>query len=204
MPIRNRKTEPLDDTARRFLQIGQNTPEVHEGQSADKGKLQEGWERTLLHEACEYGDDMVRYVAMHKDLTPEEAAWGVCLGIYCARDVYPNGAEEFDDLGDQAAKDLVLPQTTVVTDEGEIARIQMELTDFDDAGFRRAALFSEKFQDFLKGKKQQLGISNRQGAYGLGRAFHNLRRTFPTDNGGSATFDELARRSGLYFVENKE
>ena len=204
MPIRSKKTGALDNTAKQFLQIGGNAPEVHEGQKADEGKLKEGWERALFAEACAYGDDLVRYTAAHYKLTPEEIARAFCLGLYCARDAYPNGAEEFDDLGDQAAKDLILTHTTVVTDEEEIARIQTELPEFPEDRFQEAALFSENFQEFLKSKKIQTGISNRQGAYGLNRAFHNLRKTFPAKSGGSAAFDELARRAGMYFVKNKE
>ena len=205
MPIRSNKPDgSLDDTAKRFLQIGGNTPEVHEGQKADAEKQRDGWERVLLSEACEYGDDLVRYVAMHQQLESEELAWGFCLGIYCARAEYPNGGDEFDDLVDQAAKDLVLSETTVVNDQEEIAKIQMELPQFTASRLEEAAVFSENFQEFLKKKKHQVGMSNRQGAYGLGRAFHNLRRTFPADKGGSAAFDELARRAGQYFTENKE
>jgi hypothetical protein len=204
MPIRSRKTDPLDDTSKRFLQIGQNAPEIHAGQKIDDDKLKGGWERALFAEACDYGDDLVVYTTAHHKLSPEEIVWGFCLGLYCARGVYPNGAEEFDDLGDQAAKDLVLSATTIVTDEEEIARIQTALPEFPEERFREAAVFSENFQEFLKNKKIQTGISNRQGAYGLGRAFHNLRRTFPVDRGGSAAFDELARRAGVYFVKNKE
>lgn len=205
MPIRSSKgSEPLDETAKQFLQIGRNAPEVHEGQKADGDKQREGWERMLLSEACEYGDDLVRYVAMHQQMSPLQLAWGFCLGLYCARAEYPNGGDEFDDLGAQAAKDLVLAETTVIDDEDEIARIQTELTPFTEQQQHEAAVFSENFQEFLKKKKHQVGISNKQGAYGLGRAFHNLRRTFPRDQGGSAAFDELARRAGLYFAENKE
>lgn len=205
MPLRSNKPDrDLDATARRFLQIGRNAPEVHEGQQADANKQREGWERILLIEACEYGDDLVRYVAMHQKLSPMEMAWGFCLGLYCARAEYPNGGEEFDDLGIQAAQDLVLSEMTLITDEDEIVRIQTELPQLDDKQQKEAALFSEDLQEFLKKKKHQVGISNKQGAYGLGRAFHNLRRTYPVDRGGSAAFDEFARRAGRYFVDNKE
>lgn len=205
MPIRSSKPDRnLDATAKRFLQIGQDTLEVHEGQNADADKQREGWERVLLRESCEYGDDLVRYVALHQKLSPEEMAWGFCLGLYCARQEYPNGGEEFDELGVQASKDLVLAETTVITDEEEIARIQTELPQFNDIQQETAAVFSENFQEFLRKKKHQIGISNRQGAYGLSRAFYNLRRTYPKDKGGSAAFDELARRAGRYFADNKE
>ena len=205
MPIRSSKPDDkLDETAQRFLQIGQNAPEIHEGQKADADKQREGWERMLLSEACEYGDDLVRYIAMHKQLDPAQITWGFCLGLYCARAEYPNGGEEFDDLGEQAAKDLVLSETTVIEDAQEIERIQTELPQFTEKAQHEAAVFSENFQEFLKKKKHQVGISNKQGAYGLGRAFHNLRRTYPASHGGSAAFDELARRAGRYFVDNKE
>jgi hypothetical protein len=203
MPIR--PDSKLDETARSFLGGGSGAKiEVHEGQEADEQKLLEQQERALLAEACDYGDDLVRYVAMHRDLSPEEAAWGFCLGLYCARNAYPEGGEEFDDIADQANKDLVLAKTTVITDQAEIDRIQTELPQFDDASFKKAATFAENVASFLQRKKQQLGIANKQGTYGLGRAFHNLRQTFPTANGGSAAFDELARRAGVYFAENKE
>lgn len=205
MPIRSSKPDrDLDATAKRFLQVGQNAPEIHEGQKADAEKQREGWERVLLAEACEYGDDLVRYVAMHHKHSSEELAWGFCLGLYCARAEYPNGGEEFDDLGDQAATDLVLAEDTVVRDQAEVERVQLELPQFSTERLREAALFSENFQEFLKKKKHQVGISNKQGAYGLGRAFHNLRRTFPANKGGSAAFDELARRAGQYFTDHKE
>lgn len=205
MPIRSSKPDrDLDATAKRFLQIGQDTPEIHEGQQADADKQREGWERLLLSEAGEYGDDLVRYVAMHRQLEHAELAWGFCLGLYCARIEYPNGGEEFDDLGEQAANDLVLAETTLVRDPEKAEKIQMEVPQFSDTRLKEAAVFSENFQEFLKKKKHQIGISNKQGAYGLGRAFHNLRRTFPADKGGSAAFDELARRAGQYFAKNKE
>jgi hypothetical protein len=204
MPIRAGKRGDLDDTARRFLQVGSNAPEIHKGQQADEEKQRDGWERMLFQEACEFGDDLVRYVAMHKRNTPEQLAWGVCLGLFCARNWYPNGEEEFDELTALAAKDLVLAQTTIVEDEEEIARIQTEMPQFSKESFEAAAEFSENFQDFIRKKKTQVGMSNKQGAYGLGRAFHNLRRTFPKESGGSAAFDELARRAGIYFAENRE
>jgi hypothetical protein len=202
MPIRPSKK--LDETAQRFLRAGSQPVEVHDGQQADEKRLAEQQERMLLAEACEYGDDMVRYVAMHKDLSPEEAAWGFCLGLYCARDAYPNGGDAFDDIADQARKDLVLAKTTIITDQAEIERIQTELPEFKEESFKRAAAFAENVASFLDRKKRQVGIGNKQGAYGLGRAFHNLRQTYPEEKGGSAAFDELARRAGLYFAENKE
>ena len=206
MPIRPNKTAPreLDATAQRFLGTSTAPPVVHEGQRADGERLAEQHERLLLSEACAYGDDMVRYVAMHKDLSPEEGAWGFCLGLYCARDAFPAGGDAFDDIAEQARKDLTLPITTEVTDEDAVARIQTELGEFTDEQFSRAAAFAENVASFLDRKKRQVGIGNKQGAYGLGRAFHNLRLTFPSDKGGSAAFDELARRAGIYFTDNKD
>jgi hypothetical protein len=202
MPIRPSKK--LDSIAKRFLESAEAPIHVHDGQKADKERLAEQQERMLLAEACEYGDDMVRYVAMHRDLSPEEAAWGFCLGLYCARNAYPDGGDAFDDIADQAHKDLVLVKTTIITDRAEIERIQTELPEFTEEQFQRAAVFAENIASFLDRKKRQVGIGNKQGAYGLGRAFHNLRQTFPGKSGGSAAFDELARRAGLYFAENKE
>lgn len=202
MPIRPSKK--LDDVAQRFLASGNAPVQVHNGQKADEKRLAEQQERVLLNEASAYGDDMVRYVAMHKDISPMEGAWGFCLGLYCARDAYPDGGDAFDDIADQARQDLVLTQTTIVTDQEEAARIQTELPEFTEEQFQRAATFAENFASFLDRKKRQVGIGNKQGAYGLGRAFHNLRQTFPKEKGGSAAFDELARRAGLYFAENKE
>lgn len=204
MPLR--ASSKLDDTAQRFLKAGAPAMpvQVHAGQRANDEQLAAQHERALLAEACEFGDDLVRYVAMHKDLTPEEAAWGFCLGLYCARDAYPGGGDAFDDVADQARQDLVLTQTTVIEDPEEIASIQTELPEFTDAQFERAAVFAENVASFLDRRKRQVGIANKQGAYGLGRAFHNLRQTFPRDRGGSAAFDELARRAGFYFADNKE
>jgi hypothetical protein len=205
MPLR--PNQQLDNTAQRFLKAGSATAapvQVHDGQKADDARLAAQHEQVLLSEACAYGDDLVRYVAMHQDLSPEEAAWGFCLGLYCARDAYPPGGDVFDDIADQARKDLVLAKTTVVTDQAEIERIQTELPEFTENQFTRSAAFAEDFANFLSRKKRQVGIANKQGVYGLGRAFHNLRQTFPKDRGGSAAFDELARRAGFYFADNKE
>lgn len=204
MPLRSRIPDKgLDETAKRFLGNAGDDVVRRDGQKADDDKLRHSQERMLLAEACEYGDDLVRYVAMHQNHTGEELAWGFCLGLYCARRDYPDGDEAFDDVAEQAGKDLVLAQTTVVSDPDEAVRIQTELQQFEDASFRRAAAFAENFASFLDRKKRQLGLGNKQGAYGLGRAFHNLRQTFPQDKGGSAAFDELARRAGIYFADNQ-
>lgn len=204
MPLRSRPpVTGMDDQARRFLGNVEDEVVQRQGQKADDDKLRTSQERMLLAEACQYGDDLVRYVAMHRDLSPEEAAWGFCLGLYCARDAYPDGDEAFDDIAEQAGKDLTLAETTIITDPDRVVQIQTELLEFEDKAFKLAAAFAEDFASFLDRKKRQLSIGNKQGAYGLGRAFHNLRQTFPMDRGGSATFDELARRSGIYFADNQ-
>jgi hypothetical protein len=194
MPIRSKTSG--DDFGKAFLGGGTTPPERHDGQKANEKKLAAGQERMLRAEACNFGDDLVRYVAMHQDNTHEELAWGFCLALYVARSIYPNGEEDFDEISDQAANDLVLSEENI-TEKAEVA-------PFSDGTFRRAAEFAELMQEYIRRKKPQTGISNRQGAYGLCRAFHNLRRTFPADKGGSAAFDELARRAGEYFAENRE
>lgn len=197
-----KKKKGLDELEQRFL--GPGAVQEHEGQTVDPKKELAQRERALLLEASDFGDDLVRYVAMHRSVLMPGLAWGFCLGLYCVRDLYPEGGEAFDDVVEQAATDLVLMNTTFVTDSDEILRIQTELPEFGEKEFETAGDFAEKFGQFISMKKRQLGVGNKQGAYGLGRAFHNLRGTYPADKGGSAAFDELARRAGIYFQENKE
>ena len=125
------------------------------------------------------------------------------LALLCQRADYPEGEAKFDELADQGGKDLQYDGPNNTLPEDEAAKVVQNLPPLEDARFEEAAKFAETFSAYISMKKQQLGVSNPQGAYGLGRAFHNLRFGFPKSEGGSAAFDEYAKRAGRYYDENK-
>lgn len=206
MPLRSEKPPRLDSLANAFL--GNQEAVIVEGQKADEKKQLEMAARQLLFEACDYGDVLVKYVAMHGRLSPAQAAWGFALALLNVRSEYPEGGDAFDDLAEQARQDLELAVTTEVTDPERIARTQAdaerEAQEWTHEEFTEAATFAENMAEYFGKKKRQQDIDNKQAAYGLGRAFHNLRLTFPADHGGSAAFDVYAKRAGVYLAENKE
>lgn len=194
----------LDPAALRFLGV-QNMADVQiiEGQKAKEEKLRAQTEKFLLEEACGFGDSLVHYVAAHnKEYTTKQLIWGTVLGTLCLREDYLDGVDKFDELADQGGKDLQLKvKTPEYTEEQrtEIIR-KVQLTQEEAL---TAAKFAELYAGYVAMKKRQTSISNIQIAYGLGRAFHNLRLTFPEDEGGYVAFDELARQAGGYFDANK-
>jgi hypothetical protein len=197
----NKKT--LDATARRFL--GSNLDEVRviAGQKADEKKLVASQERYLLAEACQFGDILVRYTMAHRKLSFEQRAWGFALSLFCIRGDFPEGLEDFDELADQGGNDLELSHKNVVTDAERASRIAKELPEFSQTGLQDAAGFAEQVSKYVETKKHQMGLSNPQAAYGLGRAFHNLRLGYPLSEGGTAAFDELTRRASGYYERFK-
>jgi hypothetical protein len=197
-----KKIQPtLDDTALRFLGNKREEIRVMEGQEAKATRLEEQRERFLLTESCEYGNSLVLMATGHRHLTPEQLAWGFTLSLLCLRADYPEGSDRFDDLADQAGKDLHLPVTTY--DEETIATIRKTLQPLVKEKEYEAAKFAEVIAKYIEMTKRRGELSNPQAAYGLGRAFHNLRSTFPADKGGTVAFDEYAKHAGMYYDVNK-
>lgn len=185
----------LDETAKNFLGVT-DEKDVKElrGQKADAQKVADVQKDLLLHEACNFGDALVRYVINHLKLSNEQRAWATTLGILCLRSDYPNGEATFDELSDQGGDDLELE--TINYDAFE--NIQKDALA-DESVFSEAAKFAELFAKYTAQLKNTFGISNPQVCYGIGRAFHNLRLTFPHESGGPAGFDHWASEAGAYF-----
>lgn len=197
----NRKD--LDATARRFLGSNLDQVRVMAGQKADDQKLLASQEKFLMAESCEFGDILVRYTMAHRKLTIEQRAWGFALALFCIRGDYPEGLEDFDGLADQGGDDLELSEKNVVTDTERAKAIADALPQFSETALQEAGVFSEQVSKYVETKKHQMALSNPQAAYGLGRAFHNLRLGFPIAMGGTAAFDELTRRASGYYERFK-
>jgi len=189
----------LDATARRFLGSNIDDVRVMAGQKADDKKLLASQEKFMVAESCEFGDIIVRYTIAHRKLSLEQRAWGFSLALFCIRGDFPEGVEDFDALADQGGDDLELSGKNVVTDVERAKSIADDVAQFSEIALREAGKFSEQVSKYVETKKHQMGLSNPQAAYGLGRAFHNLRLGFPTNAGGTAAFDEFVRRASGYY-----
>jgi hypothetical protein len=188
------KAPTLDSLAKGFLGVAsEKETRVIKGQTANAARQQAFYEQQLLHEACEFGDILVHYVGSHVDLPLPQRAFGTALGILNLRRDYPTGGEQFDELADLGGEELQLPKSTK---PAPIIEPPLPLTG---EALHNAAAFAESFVRYVTMKKQQLGLSNPQAAYGLGRAFHNLRLTFPVDDGNTVAFDFYAQQAGEYF-----
>lgn len=194
----------LDPAALRFLGVqSMQDVRVIEGQQAKEERLQAQTEKFLLDEACGFGDSLVHYVTAHnKEFTPKQLIWGTVLGTLCLREDYLEGVAKFDELADQGGKDLQLKTKPLECTEEQRTEIIRKAKLAQDETLT-AAKFAELYAGYVAMKKRQTSISNIQIAYGLGRAFYNLRMTFPEDEGGPVAFDELARQAGGYFDANK-
>lgn len=199
-----KKGDKLDPTVKKFLGVkDESEVKVVTNQKAEDKKLLNAREQYLLAEACEFGDILVSYIGAHPSLDLGQRAWAVVLALLCQRADYPEGVEKFDELADQGGKDLQYGGPDNTLPEDEAAAMVNNLPPLEDNRFEKAAQFAETFSAYISMKKQQLGVSNPQAAYGLGRAFHNLRLGFPKAEGGSAVFDEYARRAGRYYDEDR-
>lgn len=194
----------LDPSALQFLGVQSiRDVQVMEGQKAKEEKLRAQTEKFLLEEACGFGDSLVHYVAAHsKEYTLKQLIWGMVLGTLCLREDYLEGVDKFDELADQGGKDLKLETNVPEHTEEQCAKI-VHAAQLTKEETLNAAKFAELYAGYVAMKKRQTSISNIQIAYGLGRAFHNLRVTFPEDEGGRVAFDELAKQAGGYFAANK-
>lgn len=194
----------LTEAEKRFLGVNSiKDVEVVEGQQADANRQAQAFEQRLIAEAIEYGDSLMRYVIGHHRLSPAQRAWAIVLGILNVRREYPS-PEEFDELADRGGADLQLQTRNVITDPDRIAEIARDLPPFDNEELRGAAKFAEQFAGYIGMKLRQMGVDARQSVYGIGRVMHNVRFTFPMDQGGTAAFDELARRAGAYYDRYKD
>lgn len=187
----NKKAE-LDAIAKRFL--GTNNVNIITGQKSNEQKQKEMQEHYLLEEAKCFGDTLVRYIVAHRKLLTAQRAWSFGLTLFCLREDYPHGIDEFDELIDQGGKSLALDDQNFIVD-GE-----KELPEFTDIEQRQAAELAEKISKYVETKKHQLGLSNSQAVYGMGRAFHNLRLGYPLEEGSTEAFDTLVKRANQYFV----
>ncbi|MHC4619097.1 MAG: hypothetical protein ACYTEQ_15240 [Planctomycetota bacterium] len=206
-PYRKGDKVTLDDQTRKMLNVqSDDEVQVMEGQPVTEAraqKIRRAQEQSLLHEACEFGDMLVKYVGLHDKLNLTQRAWATALGIFNVRAEYPEGSVKFDDLADQGGDDLHLESTSEVSDEAQAEEIRQGLQPLEGESLEEAAKFAETFAKYITMKKHSLGISNPQAAYGLGRAFHNLRLGFPMEEGGAIAFDEWARQAGEYYDRNK-
>ena len=193
----------LDPIERRFLGVN-SIADVHvmEGQQSNEKRRAAGYEQHLVAEAIEYGDSLMRYIIGHHKLSPAQRAWAIMLGILNVRRDYPQ-ADEFDELADRGGADLQLQTRNVVSDPDRITAIAKDLPAFSPEELEDAAKFAEQFAGYIGMKLRQLGVDTRQSVYGIGRVMHNVRFTFPMDQGGTAAFDELAKRAGAYFDRYK-
>lgn len=196
----------LDAATQRYLGSDPSAIRTIPGQKADPQKVGAMQEKYLMADACRFGDILVRYVVAHHKLSFEQRVWGFTLALFCIRGDYPDGTEDFDVIADAGGYDLTLSDKNknVITDEEQAAQFALELPVFDPSAQHNAAQFAEQVTRYIEMKKQQQGVSNTQAAYGLGRAFHNLRLEYPRDKGGTAVFDELARRAHSYYVQHRE
>jgi hypothetical protein len=179
--------------------------EKHEGQKIDQDKAVAARERFFMEEACDYGDEIVKFASLRLvKYTPEQIVWGFCVGLYCLRRDYPGAAQAFDDIVERAGKELKVTATGAITDEAEIKKIQDGIVPFTEEEERVAVQFAEVFLQYISRSRKQTGVSEGQTVYGLGRSFHNLRLTYPKEKGGTAAFDTYARKAGNYYQTNKE
>lgn len=192
------KLPTMDDLAKNFLGVTKSSEvKVVSGQKANTERQQALYEQELAHEACEFGDVLVNYVGSHVDVPLAHRAFGVALGVLNLRSEYPGGGEQFDELADLGGEDLQIetkkktPVTAVVS--------SAKVTPLTEEALLAAAPFAEIFVRFVTMKKHQLGLSNPQTSYALGRTFHNLRTCFPPEDGGPAAFDQYAQQAGEYF-----
>lgn len=197
-------TRQIDDQTKRFLGVTRDDQvQVMKGQTADEKRLRSMREKALLAEACEFGDILVKYIGLHHKLSFHQRAFATALGIFNVRFEYPEGSDKFDDLADQGGDDLHLDTTSEVSDEAQAEEIRRGLRPLEGESLVEAAKFAETFAKYITMKKHSMGISNPQAAYGLGRAFHNLRLGFPMEEGGAIAFDKLALQAGEYFDRNR-
>jgi hypothetical protein len=186
------KTPTVDDLAKGFLGVASDREvQVVRGQKADPKRQQALYEQQLAKEACDFGDLLVNYVGAHTELTPAQRAFGTMLGVLNLRRDYPEGGESFDALADLGGEDLKLSSKSTAGLPAPPA-----LTPTTQLP---GAQFAEAFVRYVTMKKQQYGVSNPQAAYALGRMFHNLRLTFPPEDGGEDGFDLYGRQAGEYF-----
>lgn len=198
----------LDPTARAFLGTHRDGAVEIVQRAGQKVKVEavldaEG--RWRHEEACDFGNSLVQYVAMHEDLSVPQRVWGFSLASMCLREDYPDGTEVFDTLYESAEADLDLPGHPLTAfDEDERLTRVAKVEPMDEATLRAAAQFSEKVYAYIMKKRLGLGLHYTQAAYAIGRAFHNLRRTFPDALGGHPAFDEYVSDAGKYFANNKD
>lgn len=198
----NRKI-PTDPMAQRFLGPDLDKIKVVAGQRANEQKQLAAHEQYLFAEACEYGDDLVRYVMGHHRLQDVQRVWGYALAVFCLRRDYPEGVTDFDELFDKGGADLELQKKNIVKDPERIKAITEALPPFTLEVQQEAAGFAEHVSKYIESTKHRGGLSNAQAAYALGRAFHNMRFGFPLERGGTAAFDAWVTRASAYFERYK-
>jgi len=206
-PYNQSKEQPkIDDVTKRLLGV-KDSAQIHvmEGQTADADKLRAANEQYLLQEACRFADILVHYIGDRSMYTMGQRAFALNLSIQCLRFEYPERGDKFDEIADQGGEDVVdtAPTTNMAAVDAAADAVEQGLRDTKSEVFIKAAKFAETLTNYVTMKKDQLGISNVQCAYALGRLFHTMRTQFPADAGGVTTFDEYAQIAGRYFERNK-
>ena len=189
MKMANRKTFS-DRFSQAFLGDGPQT--VQHDQTVDPEAQAAAYNGYLQDEAVELGDSFVQWVAAHKTIPIHARAWGFVLGTFCTRAEYPGGVAAFDSIVAAAGEDLDLPRK-----EFDPPNIPEWTTE----AMHHATQFAELSAGYVSLVRRQRSISDQQAAYGIGRAWHNLRETFP--QGGPVGFDVLAREAADYFAQHK-
>jgi hypothetical protein len=180
-----------DQFAQTFL--GQDDAQVHQGGHVDPVAQAEAHQDYILEEASTFGNNFVQWIAAHKTVPIHVRAWGFVLGIFCIRAEYPAGAIEFDRIVAQAGEDLDLPGKSHANDD--------PLPPWTEITMRQATNFAELTSGYVALHRRQTDVHDDQAAYGIGRAWHNLRTTFPF--GGPEAFDTVAAHAVRYYEHEK-
>ena len=185
------KADELDATARSFL--GTDDVKVMPGQVADQKKLAKQQHQELIREACTFGDEVTAYITLHKDHALPVLAYATCLSVLALRTEYPDGYERFDEWAQRGGNDLVLEvKDATISEPYELSTKDMQ----------EGVVLAKTFAKEITRTHNRLNANNAQAAYGLGRAFQNLRLTFPPEFGGVEAFDKYAQEAGQYLLED--
>jgi hypothetical protein len=167
-------------------------PQVQQGQTVDSEAQANAFDGYLQDEAVVFGDNLMQWIAAHKNLPLHVRAWGFVLGVFCVRAEFPAGATEFDQIVARAGEDLDLPRKEPDNSE---------LPEWTTKDLREAANFAELVSGYIALLRRQNDVRDEQAVYGIGRAWHNLRETFPM--AGTRGFDILAKEAVEYYTRNR-
>jgi len=188
-------SDELDSTARAFLKQGGEKITTMPGQTADLNRVEQQRQRVLIREACAHGDELIIYITGHRvSHTLPVMAWATSAFVLALRLEYPDGEKRFDEWSQRGGAELEVPPVSL-SKPGAIHKLT---PDEVFSAVELAKLCAKYASQILK----RSGINNAQAAYGLGRAFQNLRLTFPQIYGGVLAFDQYAKEAGQYLLED--